>query len=132
MRNSQACKYLCEFLIRQEKVDNPEALSRTVTLLKVMLNYSSANQKEKVHANAVRALGFFLANYDLAFFKSVVIPFANQRPALLKSFCDEALSSDKLCFQQSVQTVLIRSLKSTSPKITWNACVAIGRTVQQA
>lgn len=70
-----------------------------------MLSFASSD-RFKVAANALRAIGFFFAQVHI--------------PAAL----DSAEAAGK------VRTVVFNALKHKSPKVSWNACIVIGKVIK--
>ena len=105
-------------------------------MLRASLNYCCSS-KEKVVANALRALGYFLGEIDLGFFSEKVIPFINaqqlQGNQSSKNWDPRLLTvHGKLCMVAAFRTVLIMQLSNKSPKITWNAAIAISKVLTNA
>ena len=63
VRNSQATKELCTYLLSSPELYKPQ-IDRVIQLLRVILVYANSS-RDKVTANAIRALGFFLAQVDI-------------------------------------------------------------------
>ena len=59
VRNSQATKELCTYLLTSPEFYKPQ-IAKVIQLYKVIMTYA-VSSRDKVTANAVRTLGFFLS-----------------------------------------------------------------------
>ena len=64
VRNSQATKELCEVLLEGGREKQLQRIEKILRLLDVIFTYSSSS-RDKVVANALRALGYFLNHADI-------------------------------------------------------------------
>ena len=93
-------------------------------LLRAIFNYT-LSVKEKVVTNALRALGFLFSDLDFDFLIDEVVPYMNER---VLNLMDRKLKpSGAFSLERAIQIGLIDHLDNKSPKITWNACIAIGK-----
>ena len=75
-------------------------------LLTVILTFAKS-ERFKVAANALRALSFFLAQVDI--------------PTVL---------DDESTLGGHIRQVVYSSLHNKNPKVSWNACIVIGKTIK--
>mmetsp|Transcript_24234 Transcript_24234/g.18437 ORF Transcript_24234/g.18437 Transcript_24234/m.18437 type:complete len:260 (-) Transcript_24234:457-1236(-) len=94
-------------------------------VLRTAVNYAF-NSKEKVIANALRALGYLLASIHYPSFAQHTLPTINSSQLYLSKLHPKALKESELTLSTIFQLVL-GQLNNKNPKISWNACVALGK-----
>lgn len=111
VRNSQATKELCTYLLRSPEFYKPQ-MAKVIKLYRVIMTYA-VSSRDKVTANAIRTLGYFLSQIDIAHFQ-------------------QELEQDTQAanFTSAIKRALMAGLRNKSPKVTWNSCIAIGKTIR--
>ena len=87
-------------------------MSKVIQLYRVIMTYA-VSTRDKVSANAIRTLGYFLSQVDLAHFQ-------------------QELEKDNQAsnFTSAINKALMASLRNKSPKVTWNSCIAISKVIR--
>jgi hypothetical protein len=89
-----------------------------------MLKYSSST-KHKVVANALRALGYFLAHADIKLISDAIESDESSFGTIMQ--LDTSGGASEGIFAQMIQRILIKNMRSPTSKVVWNACIAVGR-----
>lgn len=107
VRASQATKDLATHLLNKSNPDKSN-VKKVKQLLQAILTFAKSDRL-KTAANALRALGFFLAEADLV----LVFDTSDQS--------DEA---------RQIRQIVQNQLAHKSPKVSWNACIVIAKTIK--
>ena len=87
-------------------------MSKIVQLYRVIMTYA-VSTRDKVTANAIRTLGYFLSQVELAHFQQELEK-------------DNQASS----FTSAINKALMAGLRNKSPKVAWNSCIAISKVIR--